>query len=136
MDYNKYMEVMADTRTREYREWNMRQEYLPEVSVDTDKMANTILKEIISLSDCEISFFYENFQHFSTKEEIKQCIVFDFLVEIQEPIQVSGYWEDTMPLGEMLSHYYGKDSNVEIIDYLDDIVEMTLLEITRLAVTQ
>lgn len=136
MDYNKYMEVMADTRTREYREWSMCQEYLPEVSVDRDTMASVILKEIRSLSDCEILFFYDNFQHFNTKEENKQCIVFDYLVEIQEPIQVSGYWEDTMPLGEILSHYYDKNSNVEIIDYLDDIVEMALLEITRLAVTQ
>lgn len=136
MDYNKYMEVMADTRTREYREWSMRQEYLPEVSVDRDTMASVILKEIRSLSDCEILFFYDNFQHFNTKEENKQCIVFDYLVEIQEPIQVSGYWDDTMPLGEILSHYYDKNSNVEIIDYLDDIVEMALLEITRLAVTQ
>ena len=136
MDYNKYMEVMADTRTREYREWSMRQEYLPEVSVDRDTMASVILKEIRSLSDYEILFFYDNFQHFNTKEENKQCIVFDYLVEIQEHIQVSGYWEDTMPLGEILSHYYDKNSNVEIIDYLDDIVEMALLEITRLAVTQ
>lgn len=102
------------------------------VSVDMDRIAEIIINEICSLKSYEIKFFYENFQHFSTQDEIKHCIVFDFLAELQEPIQVSGYYDSFMPLGKILSHYYDKDSSVEIIDNLDDIVEMALLEITRL----
>ena len=115
-------------------EYSMCEDQQLVLSVDIDKMASVIIKEIHALNYYEIMFFYETFQHFSTKDEVKQCIVSNFLVEIESPIQVSGYWGDTMPLGKILSLYYDKNSNVEIIDYLDDIVEMALLEITRLAV--
>lgn len=125
---DKYME---SARIGDY---SILQDHQLVVSVDIDKMASVIIKEIHALNYCEIMFFYETFQHFSTKDEVKQCIVSNFLVEIESPIQVSGYCKDTMPLGEILSLYYDKNSNVEIIDYLDDIVEMALLEITRLAV--